>query len=138
MADFERAYKKTEEHEGFPGYVNDPHDPGGETVAGISRKHNPYFLGWDIVDQAKHALGPRASATLINRALAGATPFRTIVKEFYRASYWAPLHLDEESSQRLAEAVYDFGVNAGPQVSLQALEDARARVRKKLEEEGLL
>lgn len=36
---FQPALSKTLAHEG--GYVNDPHDPGGETNMGISKRSYP-------------------------------------------------------------------------------------------------
>ena len=39
MADFKKILTQTLQHEG--GYNKDPHDPGGETYQGISRKYHP-------------------------------------------------------------------------------------------------
>ena len=33
------------------GFVNDPKDPGGMTMAGISRKTFPNWIGWKEVDK---------------------------------------------------------------------------------------
>jgi lysozyme family protein len=43
MALFEIAFAMVLEHEG--GYVNDPYDPGGETIYGISRASSSRRLG---------------------------------------------------------------------------------------------
>lgn len=51
MAEFAKAYKKLEVAEG--GYVNDPDDAGGETYKGVSRKANPNWIGWIILDDLK-------------------------------------------------------------------------------------
>ena len=45
---FETALKRVLKSEG--GYVNDPSDSGGETYRGISRKFNPNWRGWKIID----------------------------------------------------------------------------------------
>ena len=66
MADFEKAYKRTMKNEGGAfGYSNNPKDPGGETIMGISRinwpqwpdghlwikpnKDPPFLSIWDII-----------------------------------------------------------------------------------------
>ena len=51
MSDFDRAYAFTMGSEGE--YQNDPIDPGGETWCGISRRANPDWPGWSIVDRIK-------------------------------------------------------------------------------------
>jgi len=94
MADFGLAIKKTLEFEG--GYSNDPHDPGGETKFGISKRSYP---DEDI------------AALTLRRA-----------KEIYRRDYWAPCRLDEFAHQEVAEAVFDFAVNSGPRRAIQALQ----------------
>lgn len=132
MAEFKHAFDKMLGHEGFPGYVNDPNDPGGETVAGISRKWNPTFAGWAAVDAAKPG-----SPTRINAALATNYQFRLQVEDHYHRFYWDPLVLDKEPSQRLADMCFDFAVNAGPNPSIEALRTAYERARNALQEGGL-
>lgn len=51
MANFGDAFKKLSIKEG--GYVNDKDDAGGETYRGISRKYNPTWQGWNMIDQYK-------------------------------------------------------------------------------------
>lgn len=48
---YEKAVKEVIKFEG--GWVNNPSDPGGETVIGICRKFWPSFSGWSIVDSKK-------------------------------------------------------------------------------------
>jgi len=94
MADFGLAIKKTLEFEG--GYSNDPHDPGGETKFGISKRSYP---DEDI------------AALTLRRA-----------KAIYERDYWAPLRLGEFEHQAVAEAVFDFAVNLGPRRAVQAFQ----------------
>ena len=54
MADFHKALKRTAKYEG--GYVNDPADAGGETYKGISRRANPKWDGWQLIDAHKKTL----------------------------------------------------------------------------------
>lgn len=51
MANFKIALDKVLSREG--GYINDPDDKGGETYKGISRKYNPDWKGWRIIDNTK-------------------------------------------------------------------------------------
>lgn len=96
MAYFEEAVKKTIDAEG--GYVNDPDDPGGETKFGISKRA---FPGEDI-----------ASLT-IERA-----------KQIYLMNYWKPVKGDEILDQPIAEAIFDFAVNAGVFTAVQLAQRA--------------
>jgi lysozyme family protein len=51
MANFEIAYKRIEKYEGSYVYALD--DNGGKTYAGLSRKVNPNWIGWKMIDVAK-------------------------------------------------------------------------------------
>ena len=56
--EFQEAFDKVVVAEG--GYVNDPHDNGGETFMGISRKFNPDSVLWKYVDAEKKKGGTNA------------------------------------------------------------------------------
>ena len=98
MADFNIAFEKTLVAEGGYKLTNIANDRGGQTYAGISRKANPNWLGWNAVD-------------------AGGTPPSELVRQFYKLTYWDALRCDSIISQAVAESVYDFGVNAGVKTS---------------------
>lgn len=53
MSSFDRAFEIVVGLEG--GYVNDPNDPGGETLYGITRRDHPeaWAAGQPTIDQAK-------------------------------------------------------------------------------------
>ena len=51
MANFNIEFEKLILAEG--GYVNDSDDAGGETYLGISRKNNPNWSGWKLIDSIK-------------------------------------------------------------------------------------
>ena len=72
-------------HEG--GYVNDPHDPGGETKFGICKRVYPK-------EDIKRLTLERAA-------------------QLYRRDYWNPLHLGELKSQAIATEILDTAVNCG-------------------------
>lgn len=94
MADFLPAYEAMIRNEG--GYVlhQVAGDRGGMTYAGIARNMNPSWVGWEVIDQ-------------------GGTPHADMVRAFYRARFWAPIRGDELQHQVTAQAIFDFGVNAG-------------------------
>jgi len=104
MANFIEAYNITMKNEG--GYANDPTDVGGETYKGISRRYNPSWNGWIIIDEYKTK--PGFPNTAYNDA-----NLNSKVKEFYKAMYWDVNLLDEFTSQKLAEEAFDTGVNMG-------------------------
>ena len=58
--EFKEAFDKILVSEG--GYVNDPHDRGGETFMGIARRFNPNNKLWYYVDEEKKKKmgGPKA------------------------------------------------------------------------------
>lgn len=97
MADFNQAYERMVKNEGGYQLTNIPGDLGGMTYAGISRRYNPDWPGWAILD-------------------AGQTPPAALVRSFYRAKYWA---YDGIAHQSVAENLFDFGVNADPKVALK-------------------
>ena len=104
MASFDIAYKRTAKFEG--GYVYDPDDNGGESYAGISRKANPSWAGWKIIDSARKKQG-------FPKSLNNNTELIQLAKNLYRKNYWNPIWGDKINNQRVANELYDFGVNAG-------------------------
>lgn len=79
------------------GYVNDAHDPGGETKFGISKRSYP------TVDIAKLTLD---QATAI-----------------YERDFWAPIHGDE-LPYPVALIVFDGAVNQGVRTAIRHLQQA--------------
>ena len=87
MADFEKAFIKILKNEGE--YSNHPLDSGGETMYGITKKVAERN-GWKIE----------------NLTIADA-------KFAYRNFYWNALNCDLIENQRIAEEIFDMGVNCG-------------------------
>lgn len=102
MAEFLSAYERVLGHEG--GYVNDPTDRGGETYMGISRKFNPQWEGWPIVDSHK----PLERGEVIKDIILSG-----LVKQFYKRTQWDVINGDRINSQRAAEFLFDWFVNSG-------------------------
>lgn len=93
MGGFEKAFEVVVGLEG--GYVNDPHDPGGETKFGITKRQYP---GEDI---------------------AGLTLARA--QEIYRHDYWQAVRGDE-LPWPLALLVFDSAVNQGVGAAIRNLQ----------------
>lgn len=97
MAEYAPAYEKTLRNEG--GYVlhTVEGDRGGMTYAGIARNYHPGWPGWTMLDA-----GHRDSSDLT-----------VLVRSFYRSEFWDRINGDDIAHQDVAEAIYDFAVNAG-------------------------
>lgn len=87
------------------GYVNDPHDKGGETNLGVTKKAWADYLGRPIEDGEMAALTKEA------------------VEPFYKKMYWDRIRGDE-LPDGVDYLVFDFGVNAGPGRSARFLQEA--------------
>ena len=113
MANFLEAIEKIRKYEG--GYVNSPHDFGGETNHGISKRQYPEL---DI-----KALTWEDAAAI------------------YRRDYWGRLSLDKVSNQAVAEELMDIAVNQGtPYAALSAQHMLNLLVpgEPSLKEDGLM
>lgn len=93
MADFLKAYERTIANEGGYKLTNIAGDRGVMTYAGISRRFHPSWPGWLQID-------------------AHQVPSSSLVREFYKAEFWDKVRGDQIESQRIAESIYDFAVNA--------------------------
>lgn len=103
MSAFEQALAKVLAHEG--GYVHDPVDAGGETYRGVSRRFNPGWPGWAVIDERKrHPQFPQ----ILEREQA----LQQAVAVFYRQHYWDRFRGDELPA-RLAVEMMDQAVHMG-------------------------
>jgi len=87
------------------GYVNDPHDKGGETNLGVTKKAWAAYLGREIEDGEMRALTKEA------------------VQPFYKEMYWDRVRGDDLPNG-VDYAVFDFAVNAGPGRAAKFLQEA--------------
>lgn len=113
MADFKIAKARTAIFEG--GYANDPADAGGETYKGVSRKANPNWKGWKIVDSYK-------GAAVFPKALDFDVPLQEAVDELYKAEYWDKVWGDKIKNQKVANDMFDTTVNMGVATSIKLSE----------------
>jgi lysozyme family protein len=95
---FDRCFELLMHHEG--GYVNNPHDPGGETNYGITKR---VAVDYGYLGEMK--------------AMDTGT-----AKDIYRALYWNELY--ERLPFVVAFSVFDAAVNSGTQRSVKWLQEA--------------
>lgn len=113
MAKFDIEFDKLVFAEG--GYVNDPDDAGGETYLGISRKYNPKWVGWEIIDDVKKKHGTKN----ITKLLKEDKSLTNSAKLLYKINYWDCLELDDIPSQNIAHELFDTCVNCGKTTAIR-------------------
>lgn len=102
---FDAAMDRLLRHEG--GYVDHPHDPGGATNLGITRRVLAEWRNvkpWDRLPRSEVRDLSVAEATAI-----------------YRARYWEAVRADE-LPPGLAYALFDFAVNSGPRRAITMMQ----------------
>lgn len=96
MAEFLPAFEKMIENEGGYQVHEQQGDRGGLTFAGIARNFHPDWEGWSLIDEG-----------------AGTEDLKPFVQDFYRNQFWERIRGDFIDSQKIAETIFDFAVNAG-------------------------
>ena len=105
---FEDIINQVLEHEG--GYVNDPHDSGGETNFGIAKRWYPDV---DIKNLTKEQ-----------------------AKHIYHTDYWRPAKCNETPA-KLRHIYFDMCVNFGRRGAVKVLQQAaNSKLRNKIEVDG--
>jgi lysozyme family protein len=115
MAEFVLAYEKTMGHEG--GYSTDPDDAGGETYKGVSRRYNPTWDGWEIIDSMKDHVDFPSILSLL-------PSLQDKVYDFYKKCYWDSNKLDDVNSQAIVEEMFDTAVNMGRNRAAKFLQES--------------
>lgn len=103
IENWEKAFSEVLKSEG--GYVNDPHDRGGETNLGVTKAAWSEYMGRPIADGEIKALTP------------------DMVNTFYKIRYWDRCKCDNLPNG-LDYAVFDFAVNGGVEASSKLLQRA--------------
>jgi lysozyme family protein len=117
MADFEIAFDETMLFEG--GYAHDPDDRGGETYRGIARKFHGDWPGWAILDEIK-ARSPQGFSDELDRN----QDLQSLVKDFYRKTFWTAVGGDRIDDQHVANELFDTGVNQGSATAVKYLQES--------------
>lgn len=133
MADSTESIKRVIGYEGV--YDNDPIDPGGETVFGITRKYQPNWEGWKRVDEIKKSsTGPLVS-------LLSADPEIKRCVNAYYISLWESFFLSQIQSQALADCIYNGCINQGAGRTLKWLQycvNALSKSTDDVSEDGVM
>lgn len=104
------AFKFTRKEEG--GWVDNPNDPGKETMAGISREYHPKLKLWILIDEMKRAVNsPEAFKKAIQT-----TAIEAEITSFY-SKHWNKFKCSELDS-RIGIALFDTSFMTGKAVSL--------------------
>lgn len=97
----------------------------GLTFFGIYEGAHPNWKGWNIV---KRYLDFTPDIKQCSRILANVTDLYALVCDFYKEEFWDKARLDEVKSQKIADEIFIFGVNANMKVAVikaQFLIDAK-------------
>lgn len=88
-------------------------NPGehGLTFMGVYEAANPYWAGWTVVRKMLEKYDGNIKRA--SEALYESSVMRGLVDEFYYNAYWSRAKLDRVDSQKIAEEIFVFGVNAG-------------------------
>jgi lysozyme family protein len=89
------------------GYVFDPKDKGKETYMGVSRRYNPDFAGWAIIDKEKQNKPLKRGSYIKNDAL------YKMVYDFLYQKYWVKGSFGLIDNQSIAEILADWRINGG-------------------------
>jgi lysozyme family protein len=130
MANFEKVYLKVIRNEGF--YSNLYSDKGGETYMGISRKYNPDWKGWKLIDEHKDKFGKiKHNKELLIPGL------EEMVKQLYKDKYWKKMHGDRIVSDGIAISLFDFFINSEVGAA-KSIQRALQRLGFKIEADGMI
>ena len=113
MADFEKAFVRTEKFEGKNIWTHIDGDSGEETWSGISRKANPKWKGWAILDKIPNKRNNQTIST---------PELESLKRDLYRSNYWDVVWGDKIINQNVANDMYDTAVNTGTSMSIKFAE----------------
>ena len=93
VENYDKCFELLLHYEG--GFVNNPHDPGGMTNLGVTKKAWEAFIGREVDEEEMRALTPE------------------VVGPFYKSHYWDKCHCDDLPAG-VDAVVFDAAVNSGP------------------------
>ena len=125
MADFKKTFETILKLE-FNSPKNALHFNDGEkgyTFMGVYQYAHPHWLGWDRIKELFAEDEKRYGQIAIKRVSEKAysdIQLRYSAELFYELEFWKEMKLDKVTSQKMAEEIFVFGVNAGCQVAIKA------------------
>ena len=112
--DFQTSFNKLISIEGL--LSDNPNDKGGLTYKGISRKNNPDWPGWKIIDSIA---AKNRNAALFLRKIKS---LQEEVLKFYRTEYWNKLQCEKIPYQNIADELLESAVNFGVKTESEILQ----------------
>ncbi len=106
MKTFDELFDGVIKHEGY--YANVTRDRGGETYMGVARNLHPNWEGWQIIDGYKLTFGE-----LKRNAKIDIPELTTMVKVFYKQTFYEEYKIGSINSGSLQEIIFDWCVNSG-------------------------
>lgn len=106
LADFNEVYNSVIKNFEW-GYVNDPDDPGGETIDGISRRAHPDWNVWEMIDRLKK------EGSDVELKIRSIPNFEEVKKNLYQEKYWKEIYgslLTKAVGKELFEQSIHMGV----------------------------
>ena len=119
MANFKEGYEILMGLE-FSNESNALHVNKGEeglTYKGIYQKAHPLWGGWRII---KSILEVTDDIKEASKKAYHTVNLETLVQVFYRNRFWNRMKLDQIESQKIANEMFIFGVNAGHKTAIKA------------------
>lgn len=95
MADFVEAHEHLMTVEGGYKLINRTNDLGRQTYAGISRRANPQWEGWKLIDNGISPDHPE---------------LKKLADSFFEVEYWLRLRCHEVQDQEVGETIYSCAV----------------------------
>ena len=108
MANFLTSVEKlVEQREGGWRVINVTSDRGGQTYAGISRRANPSWKGWTLIDGGIDSQ---------NESL------KSLARDLYEEKYWNSIRGGEITNQGVADVLFSCGVLSGHKTMLKLVQ----------------
>lgn len=88
----------------------------GYTYMGIYQKAHPKWIGWEIILEY---IGRYKNIKIASKNLYENEVLTRLVNLFYKKTFWDKANLDAITSQKIADEIFIFGVNAGMSVAIK-------------------
>lgn len=131
MADFKKAFEilKKLEYNSCKNALHKNRGEEGYTFMGIYQKAHPRSLIWRELENYKRMLEiyerepTQEELEELSKLLCNNTHAVGEVERIYKQEYWDKARLDEVQSQKIAEELFIFGVNAGIKRSIKLAQE---------------
>ena len=99
---------------------------------GVSRRYNPDWNGWDLIDEHKDKFGKiKHGKELLIPGL------EELVKQRYKDKYWKKMHGDKIKHDGIAISLFDFFINS-EMGAAKSMQRALQRIGFRIEADGVI